>query len=70
MSYEFALTSAAVALEIEDGVIREARIGLGGVGSRRSPEPRSLRDGHWLVGYGMAGLSYPWWQAPAKHGSR
>jgi xanthine dehydrogenase YagS FAD-binding subunit len=30
-SYEFALTSAAVALEIRDGRVREARIGLGGV---------------------------------------
>ena len=34
VSYEFALASAAVALEIDDGVIREARIGLGGVGSK------------------------------------
>jgi CO/xanthine dehydrogenase FAD-binding subunit len=34
MSYEFALTSAAVALVISGGIIREARIGLGGVGSR------------------------------------
>ncbi|MBK1787675.1 FAD binding domain-containing protein [Prauserella cavernicola] len=33
VSYEFALTSAAVALLIEDGVVRDARIGLGGVGS-------------------------------------
>ena len=32
-SYEFALTSAAVALQIEDGVIRSARLGLGGVGT-------------------------------------
>jgi CO/xanthine dehydrogenase FAD-binding subunit len=30
-SYEFALASAAVALVMEDGVIREGRIGLGGV---------------------------------------
>jgi CO/xanthine dehydrogenase FAD-binding subunit len=34
MSYEFALTSAAVALVISDGIIREARIALGGVGTR------------------------------------
>jgi CO/xanthine dehydrogenase FAD-binding subunit len=34
MSYEFALASAAVALVISGGIIREARIGLGGVGSR------------------------------------
>ena len=32
-SYEFALTSAAVALTVEDGVIGEARVGLGGVGT-------------------------------------
>ncbi len=32
-SYEFALTSAAVALDLEDGVVREARIALGGVGT-------------------------------------
>jgi CO/xanthine dehydrogenase FAD-binding subunit len=32
-SYEFALTSAGVAVVLEDGVIREARIGLGGVGT-------------------------------------
>jgi CO/xanthine dehydrogenase FAD-binding subunit len=32
-SYEFALTSAAVAVALEDGVIRNARVGLGGVGT-------------------------------------
>lgn len=32
-SYEFALTSAAVVLVIKDGVIREGRLGLGGVGT-------------------------------------
>jgi CO/xanthine dehydrogenase FAD-binding subunit len=32
-SYEFALTSAAAALVLEDGVVREARVGLGGVGT-------------------------------------
>ncbi len=32
-SYEFALASAGVAVVMEDGVIREARIGLGGVGT-------------------------------------
>jgi xanthine dehydrogenase YagS FAD-binding subunit len=30
-SYEFAIVSAAVALDIADGVVREARIGLGGI---------------------------------------
>lgn len=33
VSYEFALTSAAVALDLEDGTIARARIGLGGVGT-------------------------------------
>jgi xanthine dehydrogenase YagS FAD-binding subunit len=33
-SYEFALVSAAVALAIEDGVIRQARLAVGGVGTR------------------------------------
>lgn len=32
-SYEFALTSAAAAVRIEHGVIAEARLGLGGVGT-------------------------------------
>jgi len=33
-SYEFALVSAAVALEVEDGVIRSARVACGGVGTK------------------------------------
>ncbi|OHV84008.1 xanthine dehydrogenase family protein subunit M [Ensifer sp. LCM 4579] len=39
-SYEFALVSAAAALSIEDGVIREVRLAVGGVGTR----PWRLRD--------------------------
>jgi xanthine dehydrogenase YagR molybdenum-binding subunit len=27
--------------------------------NKRTPEPRSMRDGHWLVGYGMASATYP-----------
>ena len=39
-SYEFALASAAVALDIQNGIIKQARIALGGVGTKpwRSPE--------------------------------
>jgi xanthine dehydrogenase YagS FAD-binding subunit len=33
-SYEFALASAAVGLNVEDGVIRSARVALGGVGTK------------------------------------
>lgn len=33
-SYEFALVSTAAALHVEDGIIREARVAAGGVGTR------------------------------------
>jgi xanthine dehydrogenase YagS FAD-binding subunit len=33
-SYEFALTSAAVAVNVRDGIIRDARVAAGGVGTR------------------------------------
>ncbi|HEX3970690.1 MAG TPA: FAD binding domain-containing protein, partial [Stellaceae bacterium] len=33
-SFEFALTAAAVAATIDDGVVRDARIALGGVGTK------------------------------------
>jgi len=33
-SYEFALVSAAAALDVEDGIIRSARIAVGGVGTK------------------------------------
>jgi xanthine dehydrogenase YagS FAD-binding subunit len=33
-SYEFALASAAIALDLQGGVVREARIGLGGVAAK------------------------------------
>jgi xanthine dehydrogenase YagR molybdenum-binding subunit len=33
--------------------------------SRRTPAPRSMRDGRWLVGWGMATATYPARRAPA-----
>src|ERR671930_1080548 len=33
--------------------------------SRRNPEPRSMRDGRFLIGWGMAGATYPMNFAPA-----
>ena len=33
--------------------------------SKRNPEPRSMRDGRWLVGWGMATATYPARRAPA-----
>ncbi len=33
--------------------------------SKRDPEPRSMRDGDWLIGYGCATAAYPTHMAPA-----
>ncbi|MGI5255360.1 xanthine dehydrogenase family protein molybdopterin-binding subunit [Actinacidiphila glaucinigra] len=30
----------------------------------RNPEPRSMRDGNWLVGYGMASAMFPYFATP------
>ena len=34
--------------------------------SRRNPQPRSMRDGRWLIGWGMATATYPMNYAPAS----
>jgi xanthine dehydrogenase YagS FAD-binding subunit len=46
-SYEFALASAAVALDVQDGIVQEARIALGGVATLpwRSAEAEALLKG-------------------------
>jgi xanthine dehydrogenase YagS FAD-binding subunit len=46
-SYEFALASAAVALDLQDGTVRNARIALGGVATVpwRAPEAEALLRG-------------------------
>jgi xanthine dehydrogenase YagS FAD-binding subunit len=46
-SYEFALASAAVALDVQDGTIREARVALGGIGTKpwRSTEAENALKG-------------------------
>ncbi|MEU6609094.1 xanthine dehydrogenase family protein subunit M [Streptomyces shenzhenensis] len=46
-SYEFALASAAVLLVLEDGMIRQARVGLGGVGTKPW---RAYESEHVLTG--------------------
>ena len=33
--------------------------------AERTPQPRSMRDGHWLVGWGLATATYPAHRAPA-----
>jgi len=32
----------------------------------RDPRPGSMRDGSWMVGYGMAGVSFFWFQPPCR----
>jgi xanthine dehydrogenase YagR molybdenum-binding subunit len=34
--------------------------------ARRNPEIRSMREGRWLIGYGMAGVTFGWYQAPCR----
>ena len=50
-SYEFALASAAVALDLGAGIVREARIGLGGLAAKpwRSPEAEAALRGKPLT---------------------
>ena len=70
-SYEFALVSAAVGLDIEGGVIRSARIGAGGVGTRpwrmraceellvgRPPEPPTFEEAAQLATQGARPLQH------------
>ena len=38
--------------------------------SRRTPEPRSMRDGQMRIGWGMAGATYPAFRAPASAKAR
>ncbi|HXX85654.1 MAG TPA: xanthine dehydrogenase family protein molybdopterin-binding subunit [Casimicrobiaceae bacterium] len=38
--------------------------------SRRNPKPRSMRDGRWLIGWGMATANYPANFAPASAKAR
>jgi xanthine dehydrogenase YagR molybdenum-binding subunit len=33
---------------------------------KRTPEPRSMRNGRWLIGQGMAGAIYTHWRWPAR----
>jgi xanthine dehydrogenase YagS FAD-binding subunit len=49
-SYEFALASAAIALDLDDGTVRTARIGLGGVAAKpwRSHDAETALQGRRL----------------------
>jgi xanthine dehydrogenase YagS FAD-binding subunit len=50
-SFEFALVSAAVGVELSDGVVRDARIAAGGVGTKpwRLPEVEAALHGKRLT---------------------
>lgn len=69
-SYEFALVSAAAALDVEGGVIREARLAAGGVGTRpwrlrpseaaligKAPDRRAFEEAALLAVQGARPLS-------------
>ena len=49
-SYEFGIATAAVALDLEDGMVRQARIALGGVAAKpwRAHEAEGMLAGHQL----------------------
>jgi xanthine dehydrogenase YagS FAD-binding subunit len=66
-SYEFALASAAVALDLEGGRIRQARIALGGVATR----PWRAREAEKILAGAAPGLSaYREAAEAALHGAR
>jgi xanthine dehydrogenase YagS FAD-binding subunit len=66
-SYEFALTSAAVALHVRGGVIREARVAAGGVGTVPWKLPTVERH---LVGERPSGTLWSAAAAMAADGAR
>lgn len=66
-SYEFALASAAVALNVSGGVVREARIAVGGVGTRPWRLPAVERT---LVGVRTTETAYEQAVAHAADGAR
>jgi xanthine dehydrogenase YagS FAD-binding subunit len=66
-SYEFALTSAAVALHVRGGVIREARVAAGGVGTVPWKLPAVERH---LIGERPSGALWTAAAAKAAEGAR
>jgi CO/xanthine dehydrogenase Mo-binding subunit len=59
----FAATGGPAGREWSSNGLRECyAVGAERFGWRnRTAEPRSMRDGDWLVGYGMAGVSFTWY---------
>ncbi len=49
------------------GLVEAYRLGIDKFGwSSRNPEPRSTRDGKWLIGQGVATAYYPFYRFPIK----
>jgi xanthine dehydrogenase YagS FAD-binding subunit len=69
-SYEFAIASAAVALEMEGETVREARIGLGGMAYRpwRSHEAETILIGKPLTESGAAAAAAAALKSAISHG--
>ncbi|MCI2419817.1 xanthine dehydrogenase family protein molybdopterin-binding subunit [Saccharopolyspora sp. K220] len=43
------------------------RMGAERIGwNSRNPRPRSLREGEWLIGYGVAGVTFGWYATPCQ----
>jgi CO/xanthine dehydrogenase Mo-binding subunit len=68
----YAEVHAQTGLEWSSKALRECyAVGAERFGwSRRTPEPGSMREGRWLVGYGMAGVTYGHNQAKCQARAR
>jgi xanthine dehydrogenase YagS FAD-binding subunit len=71
-SYEFALASAAVALDLADGTVNEARIALGGVAAKpwRAREAEASLKGHALDEAGARRAAEAAFAAAQAHGQK
>jgi xanthine dehydrogenase YagS FAD-binding subunit len=69
-SYEFALASAAVALDLADGTVNEARIALGGVAAKpwRAHDAEAALKGHALDEAGARRAAEAAFAAAQAHG--
>jgi xanthine dehydrogenase YagS FAD-binding subunit len=71
-SYEFALASAAVALDLADGMVNEARIALGGVAAKpwRAREAEAALKGHALDEAGARRAAEATFATAQAHGQK
>jgi xanthine dehydrogenase YagR molybdenum-binding subunit len=64
----FAEVNPQTGLPWSSNALRECyRVGAERFGwHHRNAEPGSMRDGEWLIGHGMAAVSYSWWATPCR----